>query len=232
MASFLNLLLDLTAPAGVTLTAPANSGSLVVSVTGNSTDTDKSGYTMKFWGAGVTTNAVAGATEATAPALPFDNLPHNVTFAAEGAKTLYFAVYDSVGNKSNEATASVNIITSLPTITIDQVAGGQAPNLPANDAGRFSVQAGYRTLTFRFSPNQAVTEWAIRRVQSTGALFTDAGNQTIGTTNGSTVGAVEAIASGAFKNITIDMRDMPNQVTEAKIIKVFAKNAAGNWSQA
>lgn len=232
MASFLNLFLDLTIPAGVTLSAPASSGSLNVSVTGNCTDGDTTGYTMKFWGVGVSANAVAGTTEATAPALPYDNLAHSVTFAAEGSKTLYFAVYDPVLNKSNEATAAINIVTSLPTITIDQVAGGYAPNLGANDAGRFSIQPTKRSLTFRFSPNLDIAEWKILRVQTTGALHNDAGNQIITTTNGSTVGAVESVLAGTFKNITIDMRDMPNQVSEAKIIKVFGKNAAGNWSEA
>lgn len=232
MASFLNLYLDLQAPAGVTLSAPANSGTLAVSVTGACTDTDKTGYTMKFWGTGVVTNAVAGDTEANAPALPFDTNPHTVTFASEGSKTLNFAVYDTVGNRSTPATAGINITTSLPSITIDQVTGGQNPNLGANDAGRFSVQTGYRTLSFRFSPNIEIREWKILRVPSTSALHDNVGNQTIGTTNGSTVGAVETILAGGFKTVTIDMRDMPNQVTEAKIIKVFGKNVAGNWSEA
>lgn len=232
MASFLNFYLDLQAPGGVTLSAPASSGTLTVSATGNTSDVDKTGYTMKFWGTDVVTNAVAGATEATAPALPFDNLAHTITFASEGSKTLRFAVYDSVGNKSSEATAAINIVTSLPSITIDQVTGGVNPNLPSNDAGRFSTNSGYRTLSFRFSPSMNVTEWRIRRVQSSGALYTDVANEVIGTTNGSTTGAVEAIAAGGFKSVTIDMRDLPTPTTGAKILKVFVKNEAGNWSEA
>jgi len=232
MASFLNLYLDLQAPGGVTLSAPASSGTLTVSVTGGCTDTDKTGYTMKFWGVGVTTNAVAGATEATAPALTYDALAHTITFGAEGSKTLYFAVYDSVGNKSVEATAAINIITSLPTVTIDQITGGVSPNLPSNDAGRFSTNSGFRTLSFRFSPTMDITEWRIRRVLSTSALYTDGTNETLNTTNGSTVGAVETISAGGFKSVTIDMRDIPTQTTGAKILKVFVKNLAGNWSEA
>lgn len=232
MASFLNLFLDLQAPAGVTLTAPASSGSLSISASGNCTDADKAGYTMKFWGVDVVTNSVAGATEATAPALPFDTNNHTITFASEGSKTLRFAVYDTVGNKSTEATAGISIVTSLASFTIDQVTGGQSPNLGANDAGRFSVQTGYRTLSFRFSPSIAITEWKVVRVPSSGALENNVGNQAIGTANGSTVGAVEAIAAGGFKTVTIDMRDLPNQVTEAKIIKVFGRNTAGFWSEA
>lgn len=232
MASFLNLYLDLQAPAGVTVTAPASSGSLAVNATGACTDTDKAGYTMKFWGTDVVTNAVAGATEATAPALPFDTVAHTITFASQGSKTINFAVFDSVGNKSTVATAGINIVTSLASFTIDQVTGGQSPNLAANDAGRFSVQTGYRTLSFRFSPSIAITEWKVVRVPSSGALQDNVGNQTIATTNGSTVGAVEAIAAGGFKTVTIDTRDLPNQVSETKIIKVFGKNTAGNWSEA
>jgi hypothetical protein len=232
MASFLNLYLDLQAPGGVTLSAPASSGTLTISATGNCTDTDKTGYTMKFWGVGVTTNAVAGATEAPAPALTFDNLPHTITFGAEGSKTLYFAVYDSVGNKSVEATSAINIVTSLPSVNIDQVTGGVNPNLTANDAGRFSTNAGFRTLSFRFSPTMEITEWRVRRVLSTSALYTDGTNEVLNTTNGSTIGAVETIAAGGFKSVTIDMRDIPTQNTGAKIFKVFVKNIAGNWSEA
>jgi hypothetical protein len=230
MASFLNFYLDLVKPSGVTLSAPANSGTLDVTVTGGCTDADKTNYTMKFWGVGVVTNTVAGDTELNAPPLPYDALPHVITFATEGAKTLYFAVYDPVANKSIEATAGIAIETSLPTITIDNVTGGYNPNLGANDAGRFSLQDTKRTLQFRFNSNVDILEWKIRRVTSSTALHDDAGNQIIGTTNGSTVGAVENISAGVFENITIDMRDMPNQVTEAKIIKVFARNVAG-WSQ-
>jgi hypothetical protein len=232
MASFLNFYLDLQAPGGVSVSAPASSGTLAVSATGNCTDVDTTGYTMKFWGTGVVTNAVAGATEATAPALPFDKLAHTVTFAAEGSKTLVFAVYDSVGNKSTEATAAINIVTSLPSITIDQVTGGYAPNLGNNDAGRFSTNTGYRTLSFRFSPSMDITEWRIRRVQSSGALFTDVANEVLGTTNGSTGGAVESISAGGFKSVTIDMRDLPTPTSGTKTIKVFVKNIAGNWSEA
>jgi len=232
MASFLNFYLDLQAPGGVTLSAPASSGTLTVNATGFTSDADKVGYTMKFWGVDVVTNTVAGATEATAPSIPYDNNPHTITFASEGSKTLRFAVYDSVGNKSTEATAAINIVTSLPTITIDQVTGGVSPNLPSNDAGRFSTITGYRTLSFRFSPSMNITEWVVRRVSSSGALYTDPANEVIATTNGSTIGAVEAIAGGGFRSVTIDMRDLPTQTTGTKIIKVFGRNEAGNWSEA
>jgi hypothetical protein len=230
MASYVNLFLDLTAPTTVVLTAPGSSGTLAVSVSGSTADATTTGYKMKFWGATVVTNAVAGDTEANAPYLTYSTANQTVTFASEGSKTLNFAVYDDVGNRTAATPKSINIVTSLPTVTVDQISGGVNPNLPTNDAGKFSVQPGYNTLTFRFQSNLDIIEWKVMKVANTGDLVGT--GQAIGTTNGSTVGAVESITAGTFKSVTIKMADFDTQVTEAKIVKVFVKNVAGNWSEA
>jgi hypothetical protein len=225
MASNIQFTLDTQAPASVVLTAPANSGSLAVSVSASTTDTDTTGYTMKFWGTGVSADVVAGTTKANAPSLAFTTAQKTVTFVGEGSTTLNLAVYDDVGNETLATPVTINIVTSLATVTVSNISGGNTGHT------KFSTTSPYNVLTFNFTSSMDYTEYKVLRVSTTGSLVGT--GIAITTTNGSTnVGAVESVTAGTPKTVTINMLDLPTQVNELKIIKVFVKNVAGNWSEA
>lgn len=225
MASNIQFTLDTQAPATVVLTAPANSGSLIVAVSGSTTDADTTGYTMKLWGTGVSADAVAGTTKANAPVLAYTTASKNVTFLAEGSTQLYLAVYDDVGNETVATPATINIITTLPTVTISNISGGNA------DHSKFSTTPPYNVLSFNFVSSMDYQAYAVMRVSTTGSLY--ASGTAIGTANGSTnVSGAGTVTAGTSKTVTINMLDLPTQVNENKILKVFVQNLGGNWSQA
>lgn len=225
MASYIQFYLDTLAPASVVLTAPANSGSLTVGVNASTSDGTTTGYTMKIWGAGVSANAVAGTTKANAPALAFTTATQNVLFTAEGSQVLNLAVYDDVGNETLATPVTINIVTSLATVTVSNITGGNTTH------DRFSTNSPYNVLSFNFTASQDYSEWKVLRVSATGSTQ-DTGTA-IGTTNGSTnVAGTATVTAGTVKSVTINMLDLPTQVNENKILKVFVKNLAGNWSQA
>lgn len=225
MASNIQFTLDTSAPASVVLTAPANSGTLTVSVNASTSDADTTGYTMKLWGTGVSADTIAGTTKANAPVLAYTTASKVVTFLAEGSTQLNLAVYDDVGNETVATPVTINIVTTLATITVSNIGGGNTAHT------KFSTTAPYNVLSFNFTSSMDYIEYRVLRVSTTGSLI---GTGTaIGTTNGSTnVGAVETVTAGTPKSVTINMLDLPTQVNELKIIKVFVKNVAGNWSEA
>lgn len=225
MPSNIQFTLDTFAPASVVLTAPANSGSLVVSVNASTTDSDTTGYTMKLWGAGVSADTIAGTTKANAPVLAYTTGAKNVTFVAEGSSQLNLAVYDDVGNETLATPVTINIVTTLATVTVSNINGGNTAHT------KFSTTPPYNVLSFNFTSSMDYTEWRILRVSTTGSLV--GSGTAIGTANGSTnISGVETVPAGTPKAVSINMLDLPTQVNELKIIKVFVKNVAGNWSEA
>jgi hypothetical protein len=164
MPSNIQFTLDTQAPATVVLTAPANSGSLVVSVSASTTDSDTTGYTLKLWGTGVSADTVAGTTKANAPALAYTTAQKSVTFVAEGSTTLNLAVYDDVGNETLATPVTINIVTTLATVTVSNISGGNTGHT------KFSTTAPYNVLSFNFTSSMDYTEYKVLRVSTTGSL--------------------------------------------------------------
>jgi hypothetical protein len=114
MASFFNLTLDTTAPAGLTLklnNGAAYATSTSVTATIGLTDTETTGYQMKIWG-------VAGAeTEAEAAWATFVKSKAITLTTGDGQKTVSIKVRDDVGNETATVTAKITLDTACEPCT-------------------------------------------------------------------------------------------------------------------
>jgi hypothetical protein len=115
MASFFNLTLDTTAPAGLTLklnNGAAYATSTAVTATIGLTDSVTTGYQMKIWG-------VAGAaTESEAAWATFAKSKAITLTTGDGQKTVSIKVRDDVGNETATVTAKITLDTAVPVVTI------------------------------------------------------------------------------------------------------------------
>ena len=113
MASFFNLTLDTTAPAGLTLklnNGAAYATSTAVTATIGLTDSVTTGYQMKIWG-------VAGAaTEAEAAWATFVKSKAITLTTGDGQKTVSIKVRDDVGNETAAVTAKITLDTAVPVV--------------------------------------------------------------------------------------------------------------------
>lgn len=219
MASFFNLILDTLAPQGVTL--QINSGaeyttSASVTLTIGTTDTPTTGYQMKIWGIST------AATEAAATWETFATTKSATLPSGDGLKTVYVKLRDNVLNESAAASASITLDTAVPAVTVT-----------GPDVGTISTTPGADEAKFSFVVDQIFTEYKVKVVPSTTSLH-DAGTQIPvagGSINMSGVNAAGFPASTAI-NCTINGTDLKSAsgADGTKIIKVFAKDKAGNWS--
>lgn len=220
MASYFNLTLDTTAPAGVTLTI--NDGDLyttsaVVELAIGTSDDNTQGYQMKIWGIQDAAEEAAASWEAFAAT-------KSVTLeSGNGMKTVHIKVRDSVGNESVEVTDTITLDTSVPVVTIT-----------GPDKSTISKIATFDTSIFNFSCDVAFEEYKVCVVPATTSAQ-DAG--TIIPTDGGSVNT-----SGnegdyeASNNIQVTIKGADLEAASSgdgvKIVKVFVKNAAGTWSVA
>ena len=226
MPSHVTVVLDTTAPGGVTITIEA--GALYatdrdVDVTIATTDPDTTGYTMKLYGD--VDDAFAPteyrALEADAPWINFATSKTIRVSTGEGSKTLKLKVRDDVHNVSSEATDSITIDTTVPVVTV------QSGPTPA----KISKQTGKRTSTIVWQSDSIYDEYKVKVVPATDSLHT-AGTQ-IPTTGGSTNVSGSTPDQPAATNVTtdIDGADLETAGAEGNnIVKVFVKDDAGNWS--
>lgn len=222
MASFFNLILDTTAPAGLSLKindGAAYTTSTSVTLTIGTTDTPTTGYQMKIWGInGVATEAAATwETYATSKAVTLTT--------GDALKTVSLKVRDTVLNESTIVTASITLDTALPIVTISS----------GPDVTTISNVAGANTAQFSFAVSEVFTEYKVKVVPSSSSLQ-DAGTQipiTGGSTNMTGTNATGFAANTAI-NCSIKGADLKtaSSADGTKIIKVFAKDRAGNWSVA
>lgn len=220
MASFFNLTLDTTAPAGLTLklnNGAAYATSTAVTATIGLTDTETTGYQMKIWG-------VAGAaTEAEAAWATFVKSKAIALTTGDGQKTVSIKVRDDVGNETATVTAKITLDTAVPVVTIT-----------GPDKSKISKVATFNVSAFSFSANADFEEYKIKVVPSESSLE-NAGTQipvTAGSTN--TSGTEGGYKADTAINVTINGADLEaaSSGDGVKIIKVFVKNAAGTWSVA
>lgn len=229
-ANFL-LTLDTTGPGGVTLVINdglTNTAAREVLVDVATTDADTTGYQVKVWGdvdpAG---RAEIQSTEAESAWIMLTPDVAVLLAEGDGAKTLYARLRDDVWNESNVASSAV---------TLDQ--GGPIVTITGPDVDRISKVDGKRLAMFAFSVDSDVEEYEVRVVPAADSPHTV--GTLIGTANGSHVpGVAQPTLSGgpvaADEVVTpcvIDGRDLEaaSPGDGDKIVKVFARDAAGNWS--
>lgn len=214
MAAFFTLTLDTTAPSGGSISIISLTGSRNITATLAATGASH----MKIYGdvgTGSTATAESAASWETYAASKAIQLT-----SGDGSKTVKVKFRDEVGNESAEYTA---------TTVLDTTAA--VPVITGPDKTTISKVDGYNVASFSFSVDTDFVEYKVCVVPATGSAQ-NAG-VVIGTTNGST----NMSGTGTFKaataiSCTINAADLEaaSSGDGAKIIKVFAKDAAGNWS--
>lgn len=220
MASFFNLILDTTAPAGVTLSLNddaryTTSASITAKI--GCSDEDTTGYQLKVWG------GVAGAaTEAEAAWVNFSATKAITLSTGDGKKTVNLKVRDDVGNEAAVVTKEIILDTAVPVVTIT-----------GPDKSKISKVENFNVAAISFTCDVDFVEYKVKVVPATNSLQ-DAG-VVIGTANGSTnMSGTGEYPDAEAINCTINGADLEAAVAGdgEKIIKVFVRNAAGTWSVA
>lgn len=223
MASFFNLTLDTTAPAGLTLSI--NSGAIYttstsVNLTIGLGDETTTGYQMKIWG----TDGVAD--ESSASWETFAKTKQVTLPTGDGQKTVHIKVRDDVGNETAQVSDSIQLDTTVPV-----------PTITGPDKSKISKVANFNKSIFSFTSDVEFVEYKVCVVPST--VSTQEAGTTIGTTGGSSNTSGTKELEETFPATTpINVTLMGADVEEAssgdgvKIIKVFVKTAAGLWSNA
>lgn len=218
MASYFNLTLDTLAPTGLTVKLNGEdiyTTTTSVTMTLTLTDGNTTGYQMKIWG-------VDGVAEEGSASWETYSASKSITLpSGDGLKTVYVKVRDSVGNESAEASDSITLDTSVPTVTVT-----------GPDKATISKVAGFDMAVVNFMSDIAFEEYKVCVVPSTSS--TQESGTIIQTTNGSVNTSGNAGSYPADTNIEVKINGADLEVASSgdglKIIKVFVKNAAGTWS--
>jgi hypothetical protein len=162
------------------------------------------------------------AAEANAPWVSWATSKNVRLSAGDGAKTVRIKVRDDVLNVSTEGSDAITVDTSLPV-----------PNITtAPDRTKISKQATRDTSTFGWQSDVVFDEYKVKIVASTGAAHST-GVQ-VPTAGGSSNVAGNAGGYPATTTITTAITGTDLESADAgdgnKIVKVFVKDAAGNWS--
>lgn len=226
MSSYVIIELDTTAPSNPTISLEDGATfatSQLIDATISVGDADTTNYQMKLWGdVDLTNDPDVQDTEADSSWSTFSNTKQVKLSSGDGQKTIYLRVRDDVYNESGLASDSITIDSSRPVVTTTNP-----------DVNTISKVPGRNEASFSFTVDTPFEEYHVKVVSSTGASH-DTGSQ-IGTANGSTgvqgsVGGYDTSTSPI--NVTVTGGDL--QVASAgdgdKIIKVFVRDDAGNWS--
>lgn len=219
MASFFNLTLDTTAPSGLSLLINGGASyttSRQVTLAIAVGDSATAGYQIKVWGID------GAASEANASWETFAASKTVTLPAGDGLKTVYVKVRDDVGNESASVNASITVDGTLATVTVT-----------GPDRSKVSKVAGYDVINFSFTASEDFTEYKVCVVASTSAI--ESAGTVIPTTNGSTnTSGIGAYDADTAINVTVNGADLEaaSNGDGVKIVKVFVKDVAGNWSVA
>ena len=226
MSSFFNLTLDTMAPQSPAISLASGAAycsGQVISAGISTADGDTTGYAMKIWGD--VDPAYDANIQATEGASTFFTYQASFTIklsSGDGSKTIHLKIRDAVYNISAEATDSITLDTTVP---VSSVSAGP-------DVTTISKQTNKRTCSFSFQCDSIFDQYKIKVVPATNSLE-NAGTQ-IGTANGSTnmSGSAGGYPANTNINCTIDGADLEaaSGGDGVKIVKVFTKDQAGNWS--
>lgn len=221
MASYFNLTLDTTAPAGVTL--QINSGALYatsrpVTLTIGVSDEQTTGYQMKVWG------DIDVASEETAASWETFATEKSVTLTTgDGLKTVHVKIRDDVGNESADVTDTITLNTAVPVVTVT-----------GPDKSRISKVSGFDTSIINFTSDVAFDEYKVCVVTANSS--TQDSGMTIGSTHGSINTSGTSGDYPASENIQVTIKAADLEAASSgdgtKIVKVFVKTEAGIWSVA
>lgn len=214
MASYFTLTLDTTAPAGgsISITSLTNARSVTVSLFA------EDAAQMKLYG------DVGPGSEATGEsAAGWETYAESRTVQltdGDGSKTVFVRFRDAVGNESAAVSATTVLDTAAAVVTVT-----------GPDVSTVSTVDGYDECAFSFSADSDFVEYMVRVVPAESSVHT-AGAQ-IGTEGGSVnmsgtgdypaATAVSCVITGA------DLQ-AASSGDGVKTVKVFVRDAVGNWS--
>lgn len=220
MASYFNLTLDTTAPAGLTLSI--NDGALyatstAVTLTIGVTDSVTTGYQMKIWGIDGVEDEGSASWESFAATKSV-----NLT-SGDGLKTVYVKVRDDVYNETAPVSDTITLNTAVPVVSIT-----------GPDVSRISKNAGKNQAIINFTADVIFDEYKVCVVPQNNSTQ-DAGT-VIPTDGGSinTSGSDGDYPASENIQVTITGTDLETASSGdgVKIVKVFVKSQAGIWSVA
>lgn len=224
MANYVYIELDTTPPASPGVSADLGAQyttDLFVDLNISTADGDTVGYQMKIWGdVDLTNDTNVQGSEVNSTWITYATSKQVKLSDTDGSKVVYLKVRDDVHNESSVTSDSIILDSTLPVVTT---------NTPDTDV--ISKVAGKNVASFSFTVDSAYDEYKVKVVGATGASH-DTGT-TIGTANGSTnVTGIGTFAAATPINVSIYGTDLEaaSAGDGEKIIKVFAKDEAGNWS--
>lgn len=217
MASYFNLTLDTTGPQGVAVeinNGAAKTNTQLVTLAITLIDSSTTGYQMKIWGI----NGVSS--EASASWETFQASKQVTLTTGDGTKTVYVKLRDDVYNESAIVNDSIVLDTSVPVVTIT-----------GPDYSKISKVSGKDTATLSFTSDTAFVEYKVCVVSAS------SDTQALGTTIGTTYGSTNTSGTGSWTTsdeitVTINGGDLEEASSGdgVKIVKVFVKDDADNWS--
>lgn len=226
MANNFTLTLDTAAPASPSISlagGAAFTGTRAITATVGTTDGTTTGYQIKLWGdVDPTVNTSIQATEAGSAWIAFTTAQAVTLSTGDGNKTVNLKIRDDVWNETAAVADSIQLDTTIPVVTISS----------GPDVTRVSKITGKRTAAFSWQADTAFEEYKVKVVPNATSL--ESAGTTIATTNGSTNMSGAAGGYPAITNInsTIDGADLEAASVGdgAKVVKVFVRDAANNWS--
>jgi hypothetical protein len=223
MSSYFSLTLDTTSPSSPSISilngATYATVQLITCTLGTS-DGATTGYQMKIWGdVDIANDANVQDTEAKSAWITFVTSKQIKLSSNDGNKTLYLKIRDDVYNESAQASDTITLDTTIPTVTIT-----------GSDVSKISKQTNKDTCSFSFTADVAIIQYKVCYVaasnstQDTGTIIPN----TAGSTNmsGNSVEANTPV-SCVIKGADLETASSGDGI---KCIKVFVQDSAGNWS--
>lgn len=154
------------------------------------------------------------------------------TVEAAGTVTVYAKIRDDVHNASTAAADTATIDVTAPTVEIQSITLGDG-SYSTTPQYKISTQPDRDTITIVFRADEAIVAWKAVKVSDASDAAGAATNVTIPETAGSTTHA-ENVSIAADTDVTCVIKgaDYQTAVTSdgAYTVKIFACDAAGNWS--
>jgi hypothetical protein len=190
-------------------------------------DVDTTGYEMLIWGdVDDTENANIQPLEVNSTWITYSATQAIKLSTGDGSKTIYAKLRDADDYATSQLSDSIILDTASPSVTI--TAG---PTTGASGRNAVSEQATKDTATFTFEVDTAFVEYKVKVVATADAAHTT-GTQiptTAGSTNMSGTGSYPATTGIECTIKGTDLKTASSADGD-KIVKVFTKDAAGNWS--
>ena len=209
-----SLTYDATTLGTITFDSPGLSADDVVAITYLKSAIDEADATWETYAATKT--------------LPYDE----TTAVADGNIYVYAKVRDDVHNTSVQASDTGLVDVSAPTVNITDIVMGDG-TYSTTPQWKISEQPDRDTIVVTFEADEAFVEWKVLVVENTTDAHDALTNIQIPETAGSTTHDTGTFAANTGVDCTIKGTDYATAVSSdgSYNVKVFVKDAAGNWSE-